>query len=403
MFRSLSTRRKIIQSCVVRVSASRRSLSSSPTESASASHSLYTWGTNNNGSLLQDPSAKIEWEPKLVEDLSFSVQSVSCGPTDTALISDDGDVYVSGSNKSGQLGLNHQNPISEPTKIPDLPPAAKVAIGPNNAAIITKDGDLYTCGFGGSLVSGLGCLGHGNSESFLKPKLVKSLVEDGCYAKDVAIGESHMTVLTTEGEILTTGASSYGRLGNGETSVDSLYLEPVEILQNASQIAGGKSFTLALSEGVVYGWGRNHKGQLGTGFGMAVDMYSMEEVPCPIDGDELLNRTVTKIAAGANHAACLTSSGELFWWGMSLHLEPVRVAEVLHTKIIDIACGNDYSMALSEDHHIYVWGRGKTGVLGVGDSTKNLNQAQMIKTMVDEKVVEMSAGWAHAACLVEQG
>jgi alpha-tubulin suppressor-like RCC1 family protein len=399
MFQSLSTKSKVIQSCLIRGTVSRKLSSSAP--SVSASPSLYTWGTNNNGSLLQESSATIEWEPKLVQNLPFSVQSITCGPTDTAIISDDGDVYVSGTNKSGQLGLNHTNPVLELTKIPELPPAAKIAIGPYSSAIITKEGDLYTGGFGGSLVSGLGGLGHGNSESYLQPKLVESLVEDGCYAKDVVLGESHMTVLTTEGEILTTGASSYGRLGNGETSVDSLYLEPVEILKNATQISGGKSFTLALSDGVVYCWGRNHKGQLGTGFGMAVDMYSMEEVPCPIDTDELMNRTVTKIAAGANHAACLTSTGELFIWGMSLHLEPVRVPEVLHTKIIDVACGNDYTMALSEDNHIYIWGRGKTGVLGIGSATKNLNQAQMIKTMVDEKVVEMSAGWTHAACLVQ--
>mgnify|MGYP001088899933 CR=1 FL=1 len=79
----------------------------------------------------------------------------------------------------------------------------------------------------------------------------------------------------------------------------------------------------------------------------------------------------------------------------------MRVAEVLHTKIIDIACGNNYTMALSEDNHIYTWGSGRTGVLGVGSGIKNLNQAQMIKTMVDEKVTQISAGWAHAACLVQ--
>ena len=86
---------------------------------------------------------------------------------------------------------------------------------------------------------------------------------------------------------------------------------------------------------------------------------------------------------------------------MSLHLEPVRVPEVLHTKIIDIACGNDYTMALSEDNHIYIWGYGKTGILGLGESTKNQNQAHMIKSMVDEKVMTIVAGHAHAACLVE--
>jgi alpha-tubulin suppressor-like RCC1 family protein len=92
----------------------------------------------------------------------------------------------------------------------------------------------------------------------------------------------------------------------------------------------------------------------------------------------------------------------MFWWGMSLNLEPVRVAEVLHTKIVDVVCGQDYTMALSEDHHIYIWGAGKTGVLGVGSTTKTLHQAQMIKSLAEYEIESMSAGWTHAACLVKK-
>jgi len=236
---------------------------------------------------------------------------------------------------------------------------------------------------------------------------VESLVEDGCKVKDVTLGESHTTVLTSDGEVLTTGAANYGRLGNGETSEDTLYFDTVEILPSEAitQIAGGESFTLALTkEGVIYGWGRNNKGQLGTGFGMAVDMYAMEQIPTPMEGDELSNRTVTKIAAGCNHGACITSGGELFWWGSSLHLEPVRVAEVLHTKIIDVECGLDYTLALSEDHDLYVWGAGKTGVLGVGPDMKKVHQAQMIKSLLssDKEIISMSAGSKLAACLVKE-
>ena len=59
-------------------------------------------------------------------------------------------------------------------------------------------------------------------------------------------------------------------------------------------------------------------------------------------------------------------------------------------------------MALSEDHQVYIWGAGKTGVLGLGSQTKSLNQAQLIPGLVDHRVVGMSAGWGSAACLVEE-
>ena len=81
------------------------------------------------------------------------------------------------------------------------------------------------------------------------------------------------------------------------------------------------------------------RGKLGTGYGLAVDMYAMAEVPSPIEADELLGRRVVKIAAGHSHAACITESGELFFWGSTLHLEPERVVSLLHTKVrVLLAC-----------------------------------------------------------------
>jgi alpha-tubulin suppressor-like RCC1 family protein len=350
------------------------------------------------------------------------MNSIVCGPTDTALVSKDGRLYVTGENKSGQLGLGHSNPVLDWTLLSGWQ-VKSVQLGAIASSFITTDGDLYTFGSSGSaLTSGLGCLGQGNGEPCPLPTLVESLVEDGCQVKDAIWGESSLTVLTEEGHVLTTGASSYGRLGNGETSVDQYYLEPTEAgeLTDVHQIAGGKSFTFALQDGVLFGWGRNHKGQLGTGFGMAVDMYSMEQVPTPMDSDVLLDKTVVKVAAGANHAACITSDGQVFEWGMALFLEPVRVNHLLHTKIIDIVCGNDYTLCLSEDHQVYAWGRGsKTGVLGLDGASvsggsggtavsSNISskthhfQPQLVHSLVDQKVISIHAGWAHAACIVEQ-
>lgn len=412
--------------------------------------SLYTWGTNKSGCLLQGgdenntdnrssskTNTEIVWEPKLVNNLladDDKIIDVCCGTSEIMLVTEKGRVWVAGENKNGNLGLGHTNPVPTLTELKvnntvgngdDIniddgdrsteDPEGKEenervyfrkgVLGPKTGALVAQNGDLYTFGNGGSLLLGAGALGLGNDESYLRPELVQSLVQDGCMIQDVVLGESHSTILTTEGEVLTCGAANYGRLGNGETSEDTLYFDAVEILpgENVIQIAGGESFALALTkEGIIYGWGRNHKGQLGTGFGMAVDMYAMEQIPTPMDGDKLINRTVTHIAAGANHAACITSNGELLWWGSSLHLEPVRVDEVLHTKIIDVSCGLDYTLALSEDHELFAWGAGKTGVLGIGSDTKTAHQAQMIRSLLkkDTEIVSMSAGSTLASCLV---
>lgn len=387
------------------------------------------WGTDSKGSLLKpaeradekklDVPTEIpaeDWKKAFglvntdidtaATDIDMTIQSVTCGPTDTAWILSDGRCFVAGENKQGQAGVGHKDPVSTPTEI-ILPTASchtgvqQVALGSYFSAFVDTAGDLYTAGFGGSTFSGMGYLGHGDGESYDSPKLVESLVKDGCIVHSVQVGEAHMTVLTTEGEVLTAGAGSYGRLGNFET-IDQLYLEPVEILTTGVlQIAGGKSFTLALTEeGVLYGWGRNHKGQLGTGYGMAVDMYAMEPVPSPIEADELLGRRVIKVAAGHSHAACITESGELFYWGMGLYLEPVRVNELLNTTVVDVVCGQDYVLCLDKEGKLYSFGAGKHGALGQG-SVKQLNQAAVMEALQDKKVTSMSAGWKHAACLAQ--
>ena len=456
--------------------------SSSSLQMSSSSSSVgdnaewYVWGTNKNGylnSLIEDSENQgqevpkeaksgkeaapdVLWEPKQVTwapndgtNGNNTIKSIVCGPTSspgaggggsgggkhfaTVVVMENGDVYVSGDNTYGYLGVGHDQPVPKLTKLESIddgeggtakiPPISKVVLGSSpSMALISQDGDLYTCGFNGDMVTGSGWLGHGtnaaNAANYTLPKRVESLVEDGCYVDDVVAGENHMTVLTTEGEVLTCGICSYGRLGNGEThGVDQLYLEPVEVLPNdnniISQISGGKSFTLALhsKEGVIYGWGRNHKGQLGTGFGMAVDMYSMENVPTPMDSstDILLNQKVVSMSCGPSHAACVTEARELYIWGMGTHLEPHKVTQVLHTPIVNVYCGgNDTTVAVSEDGQLYIWGNHgkKTGMLGLShekviqsaSNTTLRHQPQLLRSLaVDHFVHDVSVGTVHMA------
>jgi len=248
----------------------------------------------------------------------------------------------------------------------------------------------------------MGCLGQGNMDPYPTPTLVESLVEDGCYASDVHCGEYSMTVLTTEGEVLTCGSGSYGRLGNLET-VDQLYLEPVELMgaEDVAQIAGGHAFSLALnSGGIIHAWGSNNEGQLGTGMGLAADMYSMESLPRPIEGN-LEGRKVVRVAAGHAHAAAVTDDGALFTWGMNYTHEPKLETSLLHSKIVDVACGRYYTLALDEEGRLHSMGKGKTGVLGLASTKVSAFPVLVEGIPTGERVVSMSCGWAHVTCATE--
>lgn len=73
---------------------------------------------------------------------------------------------------------------------------------------------------------------------------------------------------------------------------------------------------------------------------------------------------------------------------------------MLFYQIVDVVCGENYTIALGEDGKLYSMGQGKTGVLGQA-SVKQLNQAQWIESLADKKILSISAGWKHVACLVE--
>jgi hypothetical protein len=109
----------------------------------------------------------------------------------------------------------------------------------------------------------------------------------------------------------------------------------VEILAGTiiRQISCGHSFTLALTtDGIIYSFGKNDKGQLGTGGGMMVDMYAMSSLPTVIEG-HLENRNIVKVSAGHSHSACITDKGELFIWGMNLYLEPTLVTSITRVSL----------------------------------------------------------------------
>jgi alpha-tubulin suppressor-like RCC1 family protein len=227
---------------------------------------LYMWGTDTKGSLLKPKDRadeKVLDVPQRIDGASHgsfyveassassddetarpavsnSVQDAAlsriiCGATDTAYLLSDGSCFVTGENKQGQLGVGHKNPVSSPVQLvlptptivdengnssssnaassesAEAAASAEVvdlALGPSFAAAVDSRGNLYTCGLGGSVIAGFGMLGHGSADSLAEFRHVESLAEDGCRVRQVQVGESHMTVLTTEGEVRTSAGGA---------------------------------------------------------------------------------------------------------------------------------------------------------------------------------------------------
>ena len=71
-------------------------------------------------------------------------------------------------------------------------------------------------------------------------------------------------------------------------------------------------------------------------------------------------------------------------------------------KIRSISCGNNYTLAIDEEGHLYSWGFGKHGVLGVGDEKDRLTPTP-VKENIEEKIAFVDAGFAHCGLVTENG
>ncbi|KAL7983783.1 hypothetical protein Chor_000659, partial [Crotalus horridus] len=148
---------------------------------------------------------------------------------------------------------------------------------------------------------------------------------------------------------------------------------------NVVQVAGGSKSLFAVTvEGKVYACGEATNGRLGLGL-------SSGTVPIPRQITALSNYVVKKVAvhSGGRHAMALTVDGKVFSWGEGddgklghfsrMNCDKPRLIEALKTKRIrDIACGSSHSAAITSSGELYTWGLGEYGRLGHGDNTTQL-------------------------------
>ena len=160
-------------------------------------------------------------------------------------------------------------------------------------------------------------------------------------------------------------------------------------------VKAGEGFAVALkSDGSVWAWGDNSYGQLGIGFTAAEVPYTT--YPTPVKGlngtTERLN-LIEEISAGFHHALARTSDGSVYAWGdnsrgqLGLGEDATQTAYTYPAQVIagdsgiynsganylvgavSIAAGGEHSLALlssSSDHYVYSWGDNTSGQLGTG-------------------------------------
>uniref|UniRef100_A0A9J7Y016 Regulator of chromosome condensation (RCC1) and BTB (POZ) domain containing protein 1 n=1 Tax=Cyprinus carpio carpio TaxID=630221 RepID=A0A9J7Y016_CYPCA len=256
-------------------------------------------------------------------------------------ITHDDEVYVLGLNCSNCLGTGDSQSTIVAKKLDCLTGKKLVSLsygsGPH-VLLATEEGELYAWGH-----NGYSQLGNGTTNQGVSPILVTTNLQNK-KVTEVACGSHHSLALTHEGEV---------RLGN---LLCVLY---------CTFVSGEMSVCVFQ----VYGWGYNGNGQLGLG------NNGNQLTPSRLIG--LQGLCVLQIASGYAHSLALTDEGLLYAWGANTYgqlgtgnksnqLSPVQVMTEKERIVEIAACHSTHtSAAKTQSGQVYMWGqcRGQSIVL----------------------------------------
>ncbi|XP_022841811.1 ultraviolet-B receptor UVR8-like [Olea europaea var. sylvestris] len=307
-----------------------------------------------------------------------------------------------GRGEDGQLGHGDADDRFTPTQLGALDGREIVSVtcgADHTTAFSESQSQVYSWGWGD-----FGRLGHGNSSDLFSPQPIQSL--QGLHIKQIACGDSHCLAVTMKGEVLSWGRNQNGQLGLGTTE-DSLLPQKIEGFQGISvkMITAGAEHTAAVTEdGELYGWGWGRYGNLG--LGDRIDRLIPEKV------SSVEHEKIILVACGWRHTISVSSSGSVYTYGWSKygqlghgdfedHLIPHKL-EALHEHCIcQISGGWRHTMALTTDGELYGWGWNKFGQLGVGDNSDHCSPIP-VKFPDDQKVVHVSCGWRHTLAVTDR-
>ena len=322
---------------------------------------------------------------------------VKAGGTHTVALRSDGTVWAWGDNNTYQLGDGTKVDQNKPKQVAGLTDITSIAAGTTDSIALKSDGTVYTWGFNqltAKQVNGLsnvtavaagynfklalksdgtvwawgwntyGQLGDGTASNQTVPVQVKNLKN----VKKIAAGYDHSLAITNDGKVWAWGHNNFGQLGNS-SKVDSNIPVGVNNLDGVTCIDGGQYYSVAVkSDGTVWAWGKNNNYQLGDG--------TLLEKSTPV---QTLNLTdVASVAGAYEHTLALKKDGTVFSWGYNSAGElgsgslgnrtlPAPIPNL--TGITAIDAGSYHSVAVNSDGMAWAWGRNSSGELGIGSNT----------------------------------
>lgn len=311
---------------------------------------MYVSGYNDNGQCGVGTTQTVR-SPTILSSLTGEdvIQAHAYnGCEHTLAVTRDGKLFSFGYNYRGQLGLGTTSSESIPRAIKSLFSRKVVyaACSYHHSVVMCSDGTLFSFGR-----NDCGQLGHGDTLDKKSPQIITTAPKSVC---SISCGQFFTTLVTASGSLYVCGKNDYGQLGfeSAENIKSFTKLTGSYEVENARQVCCGYYHTLVLSHnGLVVGFGRNDYGQLGIG-NTQLRVYGCNII------NGLRDKNVISISAGCYHSIAATLNGMLYVFGRNNHgqlgsgdLEerhsPHPVDDFIGRRIICIAAGFYHTLILT--------------------------------------------------------
>jgi alpha-tubulin suppressor-like RCC1 family protein len=282
--------------------------------------------------------------------------------------------------------------------------------------VIKRDETFWVVGRGERGQLGLG-LGDNSNRAILtlNPDSNSGGNTGGRKPRYITCGETHSIILMTDNTIWCTGNNDDGQLG---TALNNYTSRRILTQMNTTMIANrtpqyiycGQNYTIVLmTDGTIWGTGRNSSGQLG----IAVGDITKRSILTQMNTDMIGGAKPQFISCGISHTVVLMTNGTIWGTGTNFYggvggtiLNQMNTTMIGVRKPQYTSCGENYTVVLMNDDTIWCIGGNALGQLGIaqGNFTTRTILTQMNTTMIGgRKPQSISCGSFHTLILMTDG